>query len=168
MTRDENWQQDTARWTSPIYRIRFATIDYLHPVSAETDDAFDLSAWGISNGLQSLLRDFKKHDVMQAIRWVATSQNHQVADMLHNIAEDARRTGTDIPPLQDLFIATETELYLPNGLRMSVCCVTNIVPHGEPAMGMDKFVAILDPGEAQSYISERRHLQAYNEHPRVH
>jgi hypothetical protein len=59
-----------------------------------------------------------------------------------------------MPPLQNLFIATNAELFLPRGLKIVVSCVTNIVPRREDDT-VDKFVAVLDPSEAQLYIQER-------------
>lgn len=151
----ENWQSDTARWTSNAYHVQFATIEQID-ASDEHDEAFGMSAWGLSRNLQQLLVDYADSAIRHSTRWMAAYQNQLVADALQDMVEQAMLAGENIPDLQDLFIAIETELYLPHGLRMPVCCVTNIIPRGStPAEGMDKFVAILDPSETRAYINER-------------
>ena len=148
------WDAETARWTSPTYNVQFATVAYVDQ-QPEGEYSFDLSAYGISRLLYSMLDDYSAGDLRQAAEWVTTHQNHVVADILQNMAIAAHQSGETIPALQDLFIATETELYLPHGLKMPVGCVTNIVPRGTIDDGMDKFVALLDPSETKAYIDER-------------
>ena len=58
--------------------------------------------------------------------------------------------------IDQIFISIDAELFLPRGLRMHVTCITNIVQVGSDQEMLDKFVAVLDPGEATTYVSERR------------
>lgn len=158
---------DTERWTSPSYHIQFETIEY---VLAEPDDdeTFDMSAWGISRGLRALLADYSDWQVAVSTRRITGYQSQVVANVLENMAMDAQSRGESIPPLEHLFIAIDGMLFMPDGLRVDVCCVTNIVPRGEPEDGLDKFVAILDPGEAQFYIDERTGANLPPDNGRVH
>lgn len=148
------WETDTARWTSSTYRIKFAAVGYVD-AQIEGEQAFDLSAYGISSTLRTLLEDYSDGDLRIAAAWVAAYQNHDVANALQSMAAHAYNSGADMPELQDVFIAIEADLYLPGGLKMPVTCVTNIVPHGNHEDRMDKFVAVLDPSETRFYIDER-------------
>jgi hypothetical protein len=142
---------DTNRWTSPVYNVQFGQVSIVAP-EAEQEAAFKVSAWGLSKNLRSLLKDYSDAHVREATEWLTLQQNALVADVL----EQMQYSGQAIPPLEHLFIAIDGELFLPNGLRMLVTCVTNIVPHGTPSDGLDKFVAILDPGESDKYVIERK------------
>lgn len=152
---------DTGRWTSPVYRVQFARIERVQ-VPAWDDDPdyleppFHLSAWGISEGLYSLLVDYSARDIYDATSWLTTTQNRLVVNALEQMSQDSTMHAGNMPSLEHLFIAIETELYLPRGLRMPVSCVTNIVPHGNDTDALDKFVAVLDPGETRFYIRERK------------
>jgi hypothetical protein len=142
---------DTNRWTSPIYNVQFGQVAVVEP-EPEQEAAFAVSAWGLSKNLSSLLKDYSDTHVREATEWLTIQQNALVADVL----DQMQYSRQGIPPLEHLFIAIDGELFLPNGLRMLVTCVTNIVPHGTPADGLDKFVAILDPGESDTYVGERK------------
>lgn len=148
----EHWQHDTARWTSGAYRVQFDTVKYM-PGSGD-DDMFDVSAWGISHSLRHLLADYRDEEIRNAAEWLAGNQSTLVANLLEDMAVNAYHQGEAMPPLQNLFIATNAELFLPRGLKIVVSCVTNIVPRREDDT-VDKFVAVLDPSEAQLYIQER-------------
>lgn len=161
--------QDTARWTSPSYHIQFATVRQFDQ-DDNAESAFDLSAWGLSRSLRDLLQDYSERDLREAVDWTTTHQNRLVAEILEAMASEARQQGRGIPPLDTVFITVEADLYLPRGLRMSVACVTNIVPldNGDDSDGLNKFVAVLDPGEAQAYIDERSGMDFPDDDPILH
>lgn len=147
------WHSETARWTSSAYQVQFDTVQYLH--ADEQDDVFRMSAWGMSQRLRSLLSDYRDEEISSATQWLANYQSNVVADLLEDLAVQTFRQGESMPPLHTLFIAVETELFLPHGLKINVSCVTNIVPEDESEDSLDKFVAVLDPSEAQLYVMER-------------
>jgi len=123
---------DTNRWTSPVYNVQFGQVSIVAP-EAEQEAAFKVSAWGLSKNLRSLLKDYSDAHVREATEWLTLQQNAMVADVL----EQMQYSGQAIPPLEHLFIAIDGELFLPND-------------------GLDKFVAILDPGESDKYVIERK------------
>jgi hypothetical protein len=114
-----------------------------------------------------LLRDYSDGQVEDAARWVTMQQNGLVADILEQMSFDTRLGAAPLPPLEQLFITVDAELYLPRGLRLPVTCVTNIVPHERDDDGLEKFVAVLDPGEVQPYIQERRE-RLFFDPPKLH
>lgn len=154
---------DTNRWTASIYSVQFEKVSVVQPEPDE-EAAFAVSAWGLSKNLSSLLTDYTDAHVREATEWLTIQQNALVADVL----EQMQYSGHAIPPLEHLFIAIDGELFLPNGLRMLVTCVTNIVPHGNPSDGLDKFVAILDPGETDTYVIERKGVNLPTFGERIH
>lgn len=145
---------DVERWTSTAYRIRFGQVEFVQ-TPPDQEGAFHISAWGISKSLRDLLSDYSNQQIHDATAHLTLQQNSIVAEILEQVSFSSRLEGGMIPSLEELFIAIHAEIYLPRGLRMLVTCVTNIVSHGEDA-GLDKFVAILDPGEAQMYVQERK------------
>lgn len=149
-------QQDiaaqTARWTSPAYDVNFGQIDAVHTDHLQ-EQSFRLSAWGLSSGLRSLLEDYSDDDIRKAISWLTIQQNAYVAMLLDQVSI-APEWDTTTPTLNQLYFAIDAELFLPRGLRMVVTCVTNIVASSDGEL--DKFVAVLDPGEAYLYVQERR------------
>ncbi|MEO0599207.1 MAG: hypothetical protein AAF126_24060 [Chloroflexota bacterium] len=160
-----NTHLDTARWTSPAYAIKFAQIDRVTTPDAH-ESPFRLSAWGMSAGLRTLLADFTDSEINQAVQWLTSYQNEHLIYMLEKAHRDE---GLDrmMPSLDHLFIAIDAELYLPRGMRIVVTCVTNIVPFdNEDIHDLDKFIAVLDPGEVNHYIRERRgmNLQSHVKH----
>lgn len=145
---------DTERWTSSAYQIKFSQIS-LVDTQDNPDDSFRMSAWGLSTALRQLLSDYSEQDIQTASDWLIIQQNAYVAMML----EDAMMgfgSPLDLPMLDQIFISIEAEIFLPKGLRMLVNCITNIVEVDASTHALDKFVAIVDPGEAQHYILERR------------
>lgn len=156
---------DTERWTSSAYQIKFDQIALID--SQENPDAsFRLSAWGLSSSLRHLLADYNDEDIRKAVEWLTIHQNAYVALML----EDAMLKGqkSDLPTLDQIFISIDTELYLPRGLRMIVTCITNIVQVDDNNHELDKFVAVVDPGEAHIYAVERRGISMINPNTRKH
>ncbi|MCA9885940.1 MAG: hypothetical protein KC546_15975 [Anaerolineae bacterium] len=147
------WQSDTARWTSNAYQVQFDTVQYLQ--SNEDDESFRMSAWGMSHRLRLLLGDYRDDEIRSATEWLANHQNMIVADMLEDMALHSFRQGETMPPLHTLFIAVETDLFLPRGLKINVSCITNMVPDDDSDDSVDKFVAVLDPSEAHLYVMER-------------
>lgn len=147
------WHSETARWTSSAYRVQFDTVQYLQ--ADEQDDSFRMSAWGMSQHLRTLLSDYRDEEINMATHWLANHQSNMVADLLEDLALQTFRQGEAMPPLHTLFIAVETQLFLPRGLKINVSCVTNIVAEDETEESLDKFVAVLDPSEAQLYVMER-------------
>jgi len=145
---------NTARWTSPAYDVQFGQIDIVTP-NDMTEQTFRLSAWGLSLGLRLLLTEYSDQEIRQAISWLTIQQNAYVAMMLEQVMMSAEWT-VGVPPLDHLFLSIDAELYLPRGLRMVVTCVTNIVTLSVDDAALDKFVAVLDPGEAHLYVQERR------------
>lgn len=159
----ENLGHDaTARWTSSAYKIQFGQVDYVTGQSPQ-DAGFNMSAWGISENLRALLADFTDAEIASAVEWLTIQQNAYLAILL----EEARSNlagDLDSPILEQLFIAIDAELFLPRGLRLIVTCVTNIVQAMTDNNHLDKFVAVLDPGEAKQYIVERRDINTqYND-----
>lgn len=155
-----NWEDATARWTSSHFQVRFGSVRFVTH-DADKESAFSLSAWGISEALHELLADYGDDVLHEATAFLTSRQSQVVAELLNEIAHDVRRSGEIMPALEDLFIAVNVDLYLPRGLKMIVTCVTNMVMH-EDDYGIEKFVAILDPGEVQIYIEERRNGQMAN------
>ncbi len=162
MINSKETQNATSRWTSPAYMVQFAAIREFEPFSH--GQTFDLSAWGISRSVHNLLSGIPDSLIMSATDWLTGQQNDLIADFLHRIAQESQLTGVKVPPLHDMFITVEDTLFLPQGLKMPVACVTNIVPHGDLDDSMDKFVAVLDPVEIEPYINERtgRHLPVHD------
>jgi hypothetical protein len=158
---------DTARWTSSAYQIRFGQIALVQP-QAQTETAFALSAWGVSQGVKALLETYSDTEIQQAAEWLTMQQNAMVAQMLEQMSYELRMDGATLPPLEDLFITIDAELFLPRGLRMDVTCVTNIVPQGDENDSLQKFVAVLDPSEARAYILERRGTNNKGRHEKLH
>ncbi len=156
----------TSRWTSRAYGVQFGQIETLKTGEEELS-AFTLSAWGVSRDLRALLGDYSDGQIEDAARWLTMQQNNLVADILEQMSLDTRLGTATLPPLEHLFITVDAELYLPRGLRLPVTCVTNIVPHDDDDDGLEKFVAVLDPGEVQPYIEERRERDPFNP-PRLH
>ncbi|MDQ7024630.1 MAG: hypothetical protein Q9P01_07305 [Anaerolineae bacterium] len=154
---------DTNRWTAHIYTVQFEQVSIMQPEPDE-EATFAVSAWGLSKNLSSLLTDYSDKHVREATEWLTLQQNALVADVL----EQMQYSGQAIPPLEHLFIAIDGELFLPYGLRMLVTCITNIVPRGNPSDGLDKFVAILDPSETDSYVSERKDVSLPMFGERIH
>jgi len=151
---------NTERWTSDAYRVRFAQIESIQPDSEDEEIAFDLSAWGISSGLRHLLVDYSDNELRDSSQWLTAQQNHLVADLLAQLLSESRLISDDVPQIEHLFITVHAELFLSHGLRMHVACVTNIVPREANSNRLEKFVAILDPGEVQAYVSERKQTNA--------
>lgn len=162
-----NPEIDTSRWTSPAYQIQFGQVAYVVP-QAHQETAFALSAWGISQGLKALLVGYSDSDVRNSAEWLTMQQNTLVAQMLEQMAYELRLDGAALPPLENLFITIDAEMFLPRGLRMDVTCVTNIVPQGDEQEGLQKFVAVLDPSEARAYILERRGTNSAGNHEKLH
>jgi hypothetical protein len=162
ITSESDRTPDTGRWTSQAYQVQFARVEEVPRIQPDATDPdymespFHMSAWGISKGLYSLLEGYTPREIYDATGWLTTMQNHLVVDALEQMKYDAYYDGQHMPPLEYLFIAIDAELYLPRGLKMHVTCVTNIVPHSDKSDELDKFVAVLDPGEAKSYILERK------------
>lgn len=159
--------QDTERWTSEAYQVRFGRIDTVEPADEEPV-GFRVSAWGLSKRLHSLLDDYSDRDIHDATEWLTAQQNNIVADILHQMSFNSQHEQASMPSLDQLFITVDAELYLPRGLRMIVSCVTNIVPHGTAHDGLDKFVAILDPTEVETYIFERKGSSTSQPNERLH
>jgi hypothetical protein len=155
------------RWTSSAYRIRFGQIAFVYP-EPDQEAAFRVSAWGISENLRYLLADYSDEHIRQTAEWLTIQQNTLVADVLDQVQNDPYLVEDGIPPLEHIFISFNSEMYLKGGLRLSVICVTNIVPYGQPTAGLDKFVALLDPGEAKTYIRERRGSAGIQDGERLH
>lgn len=149
----EAWDAETSRWTSSSYRVRFDTVGTID--TAEGDEEFNLSAWGISRSLRQFLVDYNDFEILEASHRAAMYQNTIVIDVLDDMMRSAYKSGKPLPRLENTFIAIEVEMYLPRGLKVPVCCVTNIVPGNGEDDTMDKFVAVLDPAEARAYIDER-------------
>lgn len=147
----ESSEFDSSRWTSEVYTIQFGQISTTRQ-KAKGESIYRMSGWGVSQSLRSLLADYSNDAVRQAVEWMADRQNEIVLDIL----EELQYQPTQILSIEQLFIAVDTELFLTKGLRMPVTCVTNIVPYGNIASGLEKFVAILDPSEANQYIAERK------------
>lgn len=145
---------DVERWTSNAYRVQFGQIEFVQ-TPPDQEGAFHMSAWGVSSSIRDLLSDYSNQQVCDATAHLTLQQNAIVADILEQMSYSSRLGSNMIPPLEDLFITINAEIFLPRGLKMLVTCVTNIVTYGEE-VGLDKFVAILDPGEAQMYIRERK------------
>ena len=145
-------EADTARWTSPAFQIRFGHITELAQQSYEIE-AFRVSAWGLSEGLSQLLSDYPSSMLHHTLDTLIVNQNAHMVMML-NEAMTISDFNYDI--LDQVFITIDTEIFLPGGLRMHVACVTNIAQVNSDTATLDKFVAILDPGEAEHYIRERR------------
>lgn len=145
-------EADTARWTSDFYRIEFDRISQIIPENVD-DDTFRVSAWGLSTGLSQLLASYSAVQVKTAVDWLVIRQN---AHMVVMLGEAMRSSDFDFRLLDQMFITIDAELFLPRGLRMHVTCITNIVQVGADSAELDKFVAVLDPGEAETYIQERR------------
>lgn len=158
---------DTARWTSPAYQVQFGQIAYVQP-QAQQETAFALSAWGVSQGVKTMLAGYSDTEIQQSAEWLTMQQNAMVAQMLEQMSYEMRLDGGTLPPLEDLFITIDAELFLPRGLRMDVTCVTNIVPQGDEHDSLQKFVAVLDPSEARAYIVERRGTNNKGHHERLH
>lgn len=157
---------DTERWTSPAYQVKFDQIALID--SQENPNAsFRLSAWGLSVGLRQLLADYSDEDVRKAVDWLTIQQNAYVALMLEDTLLNFEQR-LDLPMLDQIFISIDTELYLPKGLRMMVTCITNIVQVDEHNHELDKFVAVVDPGEAHIYAVERRGISMINHDTRKH
>lgn len=147
--------QLTARWTAPAYAVKFGQVEQL-PQAPEEQRAFGVSAWGVSVVIRDLLADFSNTQVRDSAEWLTLQQNQLVSEMLVMSQIDWFRVHEPAPPLENMFFSIDTELFLPRGLMMHVTCVTNIVPRGGAEDGLDKFVAILDPGEVPPYIAERK------------
>ncbi len=145
----------TSRWTSRAYEVQFGQIETLK-TGEEEMSAFSLSAWGLSRDLRALLSDYSDVQIHDAAKWVTMQQNNLVADILEQMSYETQLGTANLPPLEQLFITVEAELFLPHGLRLPVTCVTNIVPHDPTEDSLEKFVAVLDPGEVRPYIQERR------------
>lgn len=154
---------ETARWTSGAYEVQFGQIGILE-VNSEQNAPFQLSAWGLSKDLRELLSDYSDYDVSRSIEWLMVQQTQMVATMLERISSEQRY----MPPIEHLFISVDGELFLANGLKMLVTCITNIVPRGNEDDGLDKFVAVLDPGEARNYVEERRGLNGFDPGAKLH
>jgi hypothetical protein len=162
-----NPEVDTLRWTSPAYQIQFGQVAYVVP-QGQQETAFALSAWGISRGLKALLETYSDSDTRDAAEWLTMQQNSLVAQMLEQMSYELRLDGGSLPPLENLFITIDSEMFLPHGLRLDVTCVTNIVPQGEKNEGLQKFVAVLDPSEARAYILERRGTNSAGHREKLH
>lgn len=154
---------ETSRWTSGAYQVQFGQIGILE-FSEEQAAPFQLSAWGLSKDLRELLADYSDADVSKAIEWLMIQQTQLVVQMLEQISIE----HGFVPPLEQMFIAVDGELYLARGLKMMVTCITNIVPRGNDDNGLDKFVAVLDSGEAQNYVEERRGLGNVDSGEKLH
>lgn len=148
---------DTGRWTSDVYTVQFGQIEHLSNTQ-EGDNAFRYSAWGMSSALRELLADYSDSKIRNGAQHLTVQQNHFVGELLAHFALDWSRNNEPMPALETLFFTVDAELFLPHGLRMHVVCVTNIVPVNDHE-ALDKFVAILDPGEAAAYVAERKHWQ---------
>jgi hypothetical protein len=162
-----NPEIDTSRWTSPAYQIQFGQIAYVVP-QAQQETAFALSAWGISQGLKALLEGYSETDIRASAEWLTMQQNSLVAHMLEQMSYELQLDGAVLPPLENLFITIDSEMFLPHGLRLDVTCVTNIVPQRDEDESLQKFVAVLDPSEARAYILERRGTNSAGQHERLH
>lgn len=155
---------DTARWTSPAYDVKFGQISEL--TSQQQDyNSFRVSAWGLSRGLSHLLKDYSQRELQSALDWLIISQNTHMVVML-NQAIEFEGFGYDM--LDQIYVTIDTELFLPRGLRMHVTCITNIVQVDAESGALDKFVAVLDPGEARQYIQERRGMTIQTTAQNVH
>lgn len=150
----QNLHDHTQRWTSSAYQINFGLISLVDSKQFQ-HESFRLSAWGLSTNLNQLLADYSDNEIRESVNWLTLQQNTYVAIML----EDAMlNLGTELNlmMIDQIFIAVDAELYLPRGLRMIVTCITNIVQIDAEKHELDKFVAVVDPGEAHIYTQERR------------
>jgi hypothetical protein len=154
---------ETSRWTSGAYEVQFGQIGIVE-ANPEQAAPFQLSAWGLSKDLRELLGDYSDTDVSRAVEWMMLQQTRMVVHMLEQITIEQGF----VPPLENLFISVEGELFLARGLKLLVVCITNIVPCGNENEGLDKFVAVLDPGEARNYIEERQGLSSTDSNEILH
>lgn len=152
----------TSRWTSRAYGVQFGQIETLK-TGEEEFSAFTLSAWGLSRDLRALLSDYTDGQIQDAAKWVTMQQNNLVADILEQMSYDTHMGLSTLPPLEQLFITVDAELFLPRGLRLPVTCVTNIVSEDSEEERLEKFVAVLDPGEVKPYIQERRENNPFDQ-----
>lgn len=156
-------EADTARWTSPAYEIKFGRINEMTSQAYEHEN-FRISAVGLSAGLMGLLADYRDEQLRSSIDHLIYQQNAHVVILLDHAMNSE---GFDFERLDQIFIAIDAELFLPRGLRMHVTCITNIVQPGDDRQ-LDKFVAIVDPGEAEKYVSERRGMTFVSDRNSIH
>ena len=154
---------DPSRWTSEAYDIQFGQIETIQQ-KAKGESVYRMSAWGLSRSIRNLLADYSNDAIRQAVEWMAEYQNEAVLDVL----EELQYQPAQVLPIEQLFIAVDTDLFLGKGLRMPVTCVTNIVPYGNIANGLEKFVAVLDPAEVNLYIAERKDTSMVEPGERLH
>lgn len=144
----------TARWTSPAYSVNFGLLASIEDDDMERD-IFSRSVWGVSEGLRELLSDYSDIRLRQSATWLTLQQNHMVARMLDDLAGDTSYQMPSLSTLEKLFIVIDSELFLP-GLKLVVTCVTSVMLDEDEEDGITRFVALLDPGEVQQYITERQ------------
>mgnify|MGYP006979900638 CR=1 FL=1 len=149
--RHADLEADTARWTSPAYDVKFGRVEEV-PAQSYEHENFRMSAIGISAGLMELLSDYRAEKLRSSLDHLLFQQNAHVVILLDRAMSNDE---FNFEMLDQIFIAIDAELFLPRGLRMHVTCVTNIVQPGDDSQ-LDKFVAVLDPGEAEKYVAERR------------
>lgn len=157
-------ETDTARWASPAYQVTFGHVSEITPQQYDYN-SFRVSAWGLSEGLSHLLKGYSQSELQSALDWLIISQNAHMVVMLNQAMES---DSFDYNMLDQIFVTIDTELFLPRGLRMHVTCVTNIVQIDVDTATLDKFVAVLDPGEARQYVQERRGMTITTTQDTIH
>lgn len=157
-------ESDTARWTSDAYNVRFDKIGESTQQDFDVNN-FRMSAWGLSTGLAHLLQDYTPQQLENSLNWLISNQNPHMIALLNQAIDSG---DMDYSSMDHIFIGIDTELYLRDGLRMHVICVTNIVQIDAERGILDKFVAVLDPGEADHYIRERRGMTFAKQSPTIH
>jgi len=143
---------DTLRWTSKEYDITFHRVTQESPV--QSSEGVTLTAWGISNNLQSFLVDYSVETVNWTVRSYLPHVIDTVVDIIAELIEQSERTGQDIPPLETLYLVVQADLVMPDASIFPVDFVINIVKRRNPLEVM-KFIAVVDPSESGVYIDER-------------
>lgn len=143
---------DTMRWTSKEYDITFHRITQESPI--ESPDGMTLTAWGISNNLQSFLVDYSIETVNRVVRSYLPYVIDTVVGIIAELLERTERQGDAIPPLESLYLVVQADLIMPDRSVFPVDFITNIVKQPNPLKVM-KFIAVVDPSESGVYIDER-------------
>ncbi|MGJ3237974.1 MAG: hypothetical protein ACFE0Q_04650 [Anaerolineae bacterium] len=146
----------TARWTSPAYGINFGHIAKM-PIDEQEANIFRFSAWGLSSSLSRLLAHYPESQVKASAQALIADQHEHVIVALEQIIS-GMNSEFYTSDLDHIFVTVPNcDMFLAGGLRLPVTCVTNIlqVKGGPEVATLNKFVAVLDAGEVQPYITER-------------
>ena len=170
----ESWN-DTSRWTSTIYRVRFEqiycqTLSQFFDIHFDTGDRhIDIVASGVSSMLMRTLYPYGDGMIVNAVDQMVSEQQSMFFEIMTQSIMFNRFTSlssADKPEtlsFDEGFVESQGVLMLGQNLKFPVLCITNLHILSNPLYeGTQRFTAILHSSERDMYLSERHITSSLN------